>query len=81
MKLIVVIASAALLTACAGGPVTQLQVERQRVPASLLTCADAPTPPDAALQSEVARYIVDLYDAHGDCRGKLGALRGLLDAE
>jgi hypothetical protein len=81
MKLIIVIASTAFLTACTGGPVTQLQVEKQRVPASLLSCADAPVPPDAALQSEVARYVLDLWEAHGDCRGKLDALRSLVESE
>lgn len=63
--------SALLLTGCAttSGPVSP----------RLLTCADAPAvPTDTGNSRAVANYIVDLHDAHGDCKSKLGAVRKVL---
>lgn len=73
---------AALLTACGTTPETRLvrevQIERQQVPAALLNCAPVPSVPDGGTQRDVARYVVDLWQAGEDCRGKVNALRGLI---
>ena len=50
------------------------------VPTSLLSCADAPTWRRGGTQRDVAGYVVDLRDAHADCRDRLGAVRGLVGA-
>ncbi|MDR3474496.1 MAG: hypothetical protein P4M09_22835 [Devosia sp.] len=45
----------------------------------LLTCADAPAvPKDTGNSHDVADYIIDLHDAHADCKSKLGAVRKVL---
>jgi hypothetical protein len=48
------------------------------VPASMLTCADAPAWRKGGTQRDVARHISDLRDAHADCRDKLGEVRTLV---
>ena len=72
MRRILLAAAAALpLAACqtAGAPA---------VPTSLLTCADAPTWRRGGTQRDVAGYVVDLRDAHADCRDRLGAVRSIV---
>ncbi len=68
----------ALLTACASEPevriVTKVEVIRPTVPPSLTDCRPAPPVPVAETQADVAGYVLDLFDAHGDCRDKLRAL-------
>lgn len=75
--------SAALLTAC-GTPevrtVPVVKIERQKIPAGLLTCDPAPAVPVAETQRQVAAYVVDLWAAGEDCRVKLGKVRGLVTA-
>jgi hypothetical protein len=70
------------LTSCGTTPETKIlrevQVERLQVPPSLLDCAPSPAPPSDGTQRDVARYVVDLWQAHQDCRGKVKALRGLV---
>lgn len=69
---------AGLLTACGPEPevriVTKVEVVRPPVPPSLTDCRAAPPVPVADTQADVAGYILDLFDAHGDCREKLKAL-------
>jgi hypothetical protein len=46
----------------------------------LLECEEAPAVPDSeGLQSDVARYILKLYEAHQDCRGNLKSVNKLLN--
>lgn len=66
--------AATALAACLAGCET---TGRPTVPASLLTCSDAPTWRKGGTQRDVAGYVVDLRDAHADCRDRLGAVRGL----
>jgi hypothetical protein len=49
------------------------------IPGSLLRCAPRPVPPAGGTQRQVAGYVVDLADAHADCEGKLGRVRGLVE--
>lgn len=76
---LLLLCSLALLTAC-GKPdpevriVTKVEVVRPQIPPSLTDCRPAPPVPVAETQADVAGYILDLFDAHGDCREKLRAL-------
>ena len=54
--------------------VTKVEVVRPQIPPSLTDCRPAPPVPVAETQADVAGYILDLFDAHGDCREKLRAL-------
>lgn len=70
--------STALLIGCAE-PAPRLLVEsrleRVTPPPSLLLCQESPEPPNAASQRDVAAFLVRLWEAGEDCRGKLTALR------
>lgn len=69
------------LTACAANDPQTVAILRPKVPVELLTCAPAPPPPantPRLRQSDVGRYIVDLWEAGEDCRRKHGALAGVL---
>jgi hypothetical protein len=84
MKRIALI-SMLMLAGCAETP-TQLvelrDTQRPDVPDSLLTCEAAPeVPSEGSWQSEVARYVLDLFGAGEDCRQKLGAVRDILKLE
>ena len=71
------------LAACSSTPeprvVVETRIERQQIPADLLTCLPAPAVPVAESQRDVARYLVDLAEAGEDCRAKLAGVRGLVD--
>jgi len=75
-------AAAAVLTGCAEttDPGMRVVEVRPEVPSSLLSCQPAPEPPppESGTQRDVARFVLDLAEAGADCRGKLGAVRGLL---
>lgn len=62
---------------CAKAP---LEVAPVSVPASLLTCRDAPAKPagEGYTQKAVGAYVIGLHEAHADCHSKLGAIRGAL---
>lgn len=61
---------------CAKAP---LEVAPASVPASLLTCRDAPAKPAGDYtQKAVGAYVIGLHEAHADCRAKLGAVRSAL---
>jgi hypothetical protein len=69
------------LTACAANDPQPVALIRPVVPVELLACAPTPTPPantPRLRQSDVGRYIVDLWEAGEDCRRKHGVLAGLL---
>lgn len=70
------ILATAALAACLAG--CALTAPRPSVPASLLTCADAPEWKRGGTQRDVAGYVVDLRDAHADCRDRLAAVRGMV---
>lgn len=70
----------ASLTACSADrlPLTEVRIERIEIPAVLLNCAPAPTvPPKPRTQGDVARYLVELWEAGEDCRARLEAIREL----
>jgi len=52
-----------------------------RIPAQLLECRDRPAVGDLARQSDVARWVVELDAAGDDCRRKVGAIKGLVQAD
>ena len=64
----------AILAAAALGLAGCQTVAGPTVPASLLTCSDAPAWRKGGSQRDVAGYVVDLRDAHADCRDRLGAV-------
>ncbi|TWI38220.1 Rz1-like lysis system protein LysC [Paracoccus sulfuroxidans] len=46
-----------------------------RIPENLLTCKDSPKKPDGDYtQKDVGVYIVDLHEAHADCKTRLKAV-------
>ena len=47
------------------------------IPDSLLTCSGAPRW-KGGTQRDVASFTEDLGDAHADCYGKLGEVRGII---
>lgn len=64
------------LTGCAA-PAFQpavIHVERMVPPPFLLTCSADPDVPEAADQSAVAGYLVDLWAAGESCRARLAAV-------
>ena len=72
--------SASVLAGCAT-PRTVVVPLADQVPASLLTCAPRPVPGRADRQSDVARYVVELDVAGADCRRKILAIKGIVDAD
>jgi hypothetical protein len=75
--------AAAVLTGCAAttDPEVRVVEVRPEVPASLLSCQPEPEPPESGTQRDVARFVLDLAEAGADCRGKLNAVRGMLDED
>lgn len=76
----------AMLTGCASMRpqkvlVPVVQNQRVLVPESLLTCAGEPVPGVWASQKEVARYIIELQAAGGDCRAKVRAIKRILEGQ
>lgn len=68
-----------LLIGCAGKPIETVRYIKQDIPDYLLFCQSSPdVPGDNATQRDVARYIVNLSDTAGDCRGKLKAVSALV---
>ncbi len=66
-----------LLTGC--GP--DLQAIPQ-IPDALLDCAASPAiPGDTATQRDVSVYVIDLHDAHADCKSKLGRVKVILNTK
>lgn len=59
--------------------VTEVKYIRQEVPASLLECLAQPAAPSIASQRDVALYLLDLAEAGEDCRGKLAAVKGIVE--
>ena len=68
-----------LLARCAAAPEPTLV--RPDVPPQLLTCAQAPAPPDlnvARWDEVLANWVLDLSAAGADCRAKLRAVGNIL---
>jgi hypothetical protein len=60
---------------------TRYQVVRVTLPPGLLKCADAPPVPQApTLQSEVAGYMVRLWEAGQDCRDDVASIATIENA-
>lgn len=72
-RLLLLVAVALPLGACSPGK------PALSIPPSLLRCSPRPVPPDGWTQRDVAGYVVDLDAGHGDCEGKLGKVRGLVE--
>ena len=71
-RLVLAVLIAASVSACQhAGPDTSA------IPDSLLTCSSAPRW-KGGTQRDVARFTEDLGDAHADCAGKLGEVRGIV---
>jgi len=78
------LAAAVFLAGCATPtPVTLTRtvVVRERVPVALLSCAGAPSVPDAKLQSQVADYVIRLHAAWMDCSETVAAIRNFSDGK
>lgn len=73
-----VLLSALALTSCAAAPPPVPHVvlkDRPPIPESLLTCDEAPAPPDAlASDADLMRYAGAVWDAWADCYDKLADL-------
>jgi hypothetical protein len=68
-----------LLSGCATAPpATRIVTITPQIPPSLLICAPAPAVPEATTQSQVADYIVALWQAGQDCRAHVNAMRVVL---
>lgn len=79
---IAVLFVAGALSGCATKPVETMPVVTvlppPPVPDSLLQCRPEPTVGRLVTQRDAARYVLDLREAGADCRGKLGAVGGIL---
>lgn len=70
------ILAAALLALALGGCQSR-GVPLAEIPDELLTCQVAPAWRRGGTQRDVAVHVTDLRAAHGDCQGKLGAVRSI----
>tara|TARA_R110000751_G_scaffold76247_1_gene153585 strand:+ start:43685 stop:43876 length:192 start_codon:yes stop_codon:yes gene_type:complete len=62
--------------------VTRTEFVKPNIPAALLTCDVRPAVPDTPVTDQkVGRYIVGLLSAHDDCKGKLAAVRELVNKD
>lgn len=70
------------LSGCASSTIVRPDTPlRERIPASLLTCADRPSAGSLDRQSDVAKYVVELDQAGEDCRRKVRAVGQIVEAE
>lgn len=47
----------------------------------LLTCKALPVVPKVTMQSEVAIYVVELFETASECYGNLGMVKAVLESE
>lgn len=74
--------AALVLSGCATAPLVRPDTPlADRIPASLLQCADRPVAGSLERQSDVARFVVELDAAGEDCRGKVSAVRQIVESE
>jgi hypothetical protein len=67
------------LFGCAAKPVsTSIVTITPQIPPDLLACAPAPAVPTATTQSQVADYIVNLWQAGQDCRAHVQAIKAVI---
>lgn len=71
-RLVLVLLIAAAVSAC-----HHARPDASAIPDSLLTCSGAPRW-KGGTQRDVAGFVEDLGDAHADCAGKLGEVRGIV---
>ncbi|MCP1549438.1 MULTISPECIES: hypothetical protein [Methylobacteriaceae] len=71
-RLVLLVLIAASLSGCHAG-----KPNMSGFPDSLLTCSGAPRW-KGGTQRDVAGFVEDLGDAHADCAGKLGEVRGIV---
>lgn len=69
------------LTACENTKQAPTVCEGSKVPEPLLTCIASPIIPEMKAQSDVADYILDLWNAGEDCRQKLAQVKKLQEAQ
>jgi len=76
-RVILIIALCVGLTAC--GKPDPIEIGPSSLPESLMNCKDAPQKPAGDYtQRDVGAYIVDLHEAHADCKTRLDAVRRAL---
>lgn len=71
------------MTACGAKPppAIEIQVDRVKPDAAILTCLDAPaTPGEKATDLQAAIHTLALWAAYADCKAKLGAVKAFVDA-
>ena len=74
--------AALALSGCASTPLVRPDTPlSDRIPSSLLTCADRPIAGSLDRQSDVARWVVELDAAGEDCRRKVNAVGQIVEAE
>ena len=81
MKILAIIPLMLVLTACGGTKKTLMIEETVKVampPAELLECPDVRLPENVTLQSEVADYVLELYQGHQICKQHLEAVKAWL---
>lgn len=81
MRIALFVAVNTMLSGCATAPVYLETPLDQRIPASLLQCADRPVAGSMERQSDVARFVVELDAAGQDCRSKLRGVREVVGAD
>ncbi|KQO61760.1 hypothetical protein [Methylobacterium sp. Leaf88] len=72
IRLAAVVLTAASVAGCNAG-----KPDVSAIPDSLLTCSGAPRW-KGGTQRDVASFTEDLGNAHADCYGKLGEVRGII---
>ncbi|CAM3147714.1 hypothetical protein JHFBIEKO_0256 [Methylobacterium mesophilicum] len=71
-RIVLAVLIAAVVAGCNAG-----KPDVSAIPDSLLTCSGAPRW-KGGTQRDVAGFVEDLGDAHADCAGKLGEVRGIV---
>jgi hypothetical protein len=85
MRILAIIALCLGVAACGGTKNTLMIEETTKVampPAVLLECPDVRLPETITLQSEIADYVLELYQGHQICKQQLEAVKAwLIEAE
>ncbi len=81
MRILAIILLCVGLASCGGTKQTLVVEERTKVampPDALWECPDVQIPADITMQSEVADYVLELYEAHQVCKDSLEDVRAWL---
>ena len=74
--------AALALSGCTTSPIVRPDTPlRDRIPSSLLQCADRPVAGSLERQSDVARWVVELDAAGEDCRRKVNAVGQIVEGD